>query len=135
MSASVTLCGRLTADPELRFGATGTAVATFTVVTSERFKKGDEWEERNTTFWRCVAFRQLAENIAETLFKGTAVVATGRAAQENWETKDGQKRSTTKVVVEDIAPSLRWATVKMDKTQRAASASTDDPWASPGKPF
>src|SRR5262245_60349540 len=99
MSTQVTLRGRLTGDPEMRFTANGKPVARFSVVTSRRFKneRSGEWEDRDTTFWDCVAFGQLAENVAESLEKGTAVIVTGSAASEEWEGKDGQKRRSTKV--------------------------------------
>jgi single-strand DNA-binding protein len=91
MSTPVTLTGRLTADPEMRFSATGTPVARFIVVTSRRVKDktSGEWSDADTSFCDVVAFGQLAENVAESLDKGTAVIVTGRAAQEEWETKDG----------------------------------------------
>jgi single-strand DNA-binding protein len=84
MSTTVTLTGRLTADPEMRFSAAGTPVARFTVVTSRRIrdKQSGEWSDLDTSFWDCVAFGQLAENVAESLTKGTAVIVNGRAAQE-----------------------------------------------------
>jgi single-strand DNA-binding protein len=98
MSTVVTLTGRLTADPELRFSASGAPVARFTVVTSRRVKdkQTGEWSDAETSFWDCVAFGQLAENVAESLAKGTAVIVTGRAAQEEWETKVGQKRDPSR---------------------------------------
>lgn len=139
MSTPVTLTGRLTADPEMRFSATGTPVAKFTVVTSRRVKDKttNEWSDADTSFWDCVAFGQLAENVAESLDKGTAVIVTGRAAQEEWETKDGQKRRSIKVTVDEVAPSLRWASAKISKVSRerpaeakAAGQPADaDPWA------
>jgi single-strand DNA-binding protein len=84
MSTPVTLTGRLTADPEMRYSAKGSPVARFTVVTSRRVRDNGtgEWSDTDTSFWDCVAFGQLAENCAESLVKGTAVLVTGRAAQE-----------------------------------------------------
>src|SRR5690606_5123010 len=93
MSAQITLVGRLTADPELRFTPTGTAVARFTVATSRRRKDGDQWVDADTTFWVCTAWEQLAEHIAEHLTKGAAVIVVGQAHQTSWESEDGQKRS------------------------------------------
>jgi single-strand DNA-binding protein len=140
MSTTVTLTGRLTADPEMRYSAKGSPVARFTVVTSRRVRdsQSGEWSDTDTTFWDCVAFGQLAENIAESLAKGTAVLVTGRAAQEEWETKDGQKRRSIKVTADEVAPSLRFATCKISKSERSRPAAGNgshgqaeaDPWAS-----
>jgi single-strand DNA-binding protein len=142
MSTPVTLTGRLTRDPELRFSASGKPVTKFAVVTSRRFKnqQTSEWEDRDTTFWDCVAFGELAQNVAESLTKGTAVVVTGHAAQEEWQTKDGEKRRSMKVVAEDVAPSLRWASARIAKATRSGPATSSaaaeaDPWASDQAPF
>lgn len=140
MSTPVNLTGRLVADPELRFSANGTQVTRFTVVTSRRVRdnKSGEWSDADTSFWDCVSFGQLAENIAESLGKGTAVLVSGRAAQEEWEAKDGQKRRSIKVTAEEVAPSLRFATCKVSKVARSkpaadsGQASSPDPWASEG---
>jgi len=132
MSAPITLQGRLTSDPELRFTTSGTAVCKFTIVTSRRFKDNGEWVEKDTTFWDCTAFKQMAENIAESLRKGDDVVAAGRAMQESWEDKTtGAKRSKIAVLVDSIGPSLKWATAKSGRAARASEqpASADDPWA------
>jgi single-strand DNA-binding protein len=117
MSTNVTLTGRLTRDPEVKFSAAGKAVARFAVVTSRRVKdqKTGEWSDADTTFWDCVAFGELAQNVADSLEKGTAVIVTGHAAQEEWTTKDGEKRKSLKVVAEDVAASLRWASAKVMK--------------------
>lgn len=137
MSTSVSLRGRLTRDPELRYAQSGKAVAKFAVVTSRRVKdqQSGEWSDADTTFWDCVAFGQMAENVAESLVKGTAVIVAGNAAQEEWEAKDGTKRRSMKVLVDDVAPSLRWASVKVAKSERSGQAPAqqsggDDPWAS-----
>lgn len=126
MSTAVTLTGRLTADPELRFSASGSPVARFSVVTSRRFKndKTGEWEDRDTSFWDCVAFGQLAENVAESLTRGTAVIVTGRAAQRTWETKEGEKRRSIEVTADEVAPSLRWASAKITRAERSRPAET-----------
>lgn len=120
MSTPVSLAGRLTADPELKFSQSGQPVARFTVVTSRRVKndRSGEWEDKDTSFWDCTAFGQLAENIAESLAKGTAVLVSGRAAQRTWETQDGQKRRSVEVVADDAAPSLRWASAKVNRAER-----------------
>jgi len=132
VSVPVTLAGRLTKDPELRYSSRGNPVTRFSVVTSRRVKDREtgEWSDADTTFWDCVAFGQLAENCAESLVKGTAVVVTGTAAQEEWETKDGVKRRSMKVTVEDAAPSLRWVTVKVARPSRSSGQPDDPgPWA------
>jgi single-strand DNA-binding protein len=135
MSTPVTLRGRLTRDPELRYSAAGKPVATFSVVTSRRVKddKTGEWEDRDTSFWNCVAFGEPAENIVESLEKGTAVIVTGSAYQEEWE-QEGQKRRTVKVLCDDVAPSLRWNSAKVTKgamrskdPERAENPFNDDP--------
>lgn len=143
MSIPVNLVGRLTADPELRFSATGVAVAKFSVVTSRRVKdqQSGEWSDADTSYWDCVAFKQLAENIAESLTKGAAVLVVGKAAQRTWETKEGEKRRSVEVTVDDVGPSLRSATANVNKAQRqgggfgggqsapaGAPGSPDDPW-------
>lgn len=143
MSANLTLQGRLTADPEIRFSANGVAVAKFTIVTSRRVKNDqtNEWSDADTTFWDCVAFKQLAENIAESLVKGLEVVAVGRAVQENWEDKQtGAKRSKISFRVDAIGPNLSRATAKIAKAQRDGGQQQgaprqqrqDDPWANTG---
>lgn len=123
MSTPVTLVGRLTADPELRFGANGTAVARFAVVTSRRVRdqQTGEWSDADTSFWDCVAFKQTAENVAESLVKGLSVIVVGKAAQRTWETKEGEKRRSVEVVVDEVGPSLRNATAKVEKAQRQGS--------------
>lgn len=138
MSTPVTLRGRLTRDPELRYSAKGTAVVKFSVVTSRRVKDQatGEYSDVDTTFWDCTAFAQLAEGCAESLEKGSAVIVTGNAAQEEWEDKQSQKRRSMKVIAEDVAPSLRWASAKVARASReqrppaASGPAPDDPWAS-----
>jgi single-strand DNA-binding protein len=141
----VTLNGRLTKDPELRYSAKGSPVTRFSLVTSRRVRDSQtgEWSDTDTTFWDCVAFGQLGENAAESLVKGTAVLVTGRAAQEEWEAKDGQKRRSIKVTADEVAPSLRFATAKVNKATRSrtdsgqpvpggARTAEADPWAAGG---
>jgi single-strand DNA-binding protein len=117
MSAPITLTGRLGADPELRFAPSGTAVARLSIVTSRRVKnqQTQEWEDADVTWWDCTAFKQLAENAAATLGKGMAIVASGRAVQENWQDKDGNKRSKIAVKLDSIGPDLNRATARVEK--------------------
>ena len=142
MSTPVTLRGRLTRDPELRFSGNGKPVTKFAIVTSRRFKNQEtgEWEDRDTTFWDCVAFGELADNTAESLQKGTAVIVSGNAAQEEWNTKDGEKRRSMKVTVEDVAVSLRFQSAKVAKAARQSDAPKsaprdENPWANDEPPF
>lgn len=146
MSSNVTLTGRLTAAPDVRFTAQGMPVAAFTIVTSRRVKDPNtsEWSDADTTYWDCKAFKQLAQNIADSLDKGVEVVATGRVVQESWEDKQtGAKRSKMAVLVDAIGPSLRGATARVTKAssgqgqqayqqarQQQGQASAEDPWAS-----
>lgn len=136
MSAQVTLRGRVIRDPELRYSAKGSAVTRFTVVTADRFKddRTQEWSERNTTFWDCVAFGQLGEGVAESIAKGDSVLVAGRAYQEEWEAQDGTKRRSLKVTADDVAPSLRWNSAKVNRAARERPAESrqrpEDPWAS-----
>lgn len=123
MSTQVTLTGRIGGVPELKFGQSGKAIATFSVVTDRRQlnRQTNEWESTGTTWWRCVAFGELAENLCETFAeKGAAVIVAGRVEEETWNDKNtGQKRSAMKVVVEEIGPSLKYATAKVTKAQRS----------------
>lgn len=135
MSTAVTLRGNLTRDPEIKYSAAGKPVTRFTVVTSRRFKnpQTDEWEDRDVTFWDCVTFGQLAENTAESLEKGTAVIVQGSAAQEEWTTREGEKRRSMKVTVDDLAVSLRRYSAKVQRAERGTKTSQpqrdENPWA------
>jgi single-strand DNA-binding protein len=108
-------------DPELRFSASGTAVARFSVVTSKRQKNRttQEWEDIDVTWWDCSAFNTLAENLAETMAKGHDVIVVGRVVQKTWEGKDGSKQSRLEMLVDSIGPDLRRATAKVAKATRA----------------
>ena len=135
MSTQVTLRGRLVKEPEIRYSQKGNAVTRFTVVTSRRFKGQDgTWQEDSTTFWDCVAFGQLAEGVAEQ-DKGTPLIVVGNTAQEQWTDKEGQSRRSWKVTCEDVAPSLRWDSARVAKSERSKPAPqpsqpAEDPWAS-----
>lgn len=128
----ITITGNLTADPELRFTPTGTAVANFTVAVSKRVKNGDKWEDGPSSFYRCSIWRQYAENLAETLTKGTRVIVTGEMNQREYEDKQGEKRSVWELHAEEVGVCLRYVTARVQKAERvkqAAQAPTDDPWA------
>jgi len=156
----ITVVGNLTADPELRFTPSGAAVASFTVASTPRTfdKQSNEWKDGEALFLRCSAWRQMAENVAETLQRGFRVIVQGRLVQRSYETREGEKRTVVEMQVDEIGPSLRYATAKVNRTTRgsggggggyggggagyggggggagyggaAAGAPADDPWAS-----
>ncbi len=135
---SVTIVGNLTADPELRFTPSGAAVANFTIASTTRLldKQTNEWKDGDTIFMRCAVWRQYAENVAESLNKGSRVIATGRLKQRSYETKEGEKRTVVELDVDDVGPALKNATAKVSKVARQGGggfggAPSDDPWASP----
>jgi single-strand DNA-binding protein len=119
---STILVGNLTENPELRFTPSGAPVANFTVAVTPRVKDGDGWKDGETSFFRCTAWRSLAENLAESLTKGTRVLVQGRLQQRTWETDAGEKRSVVEVQVDEAGPSLRWATAKVERTGAKAAA-------------
>ena len=145
---TVTVIGNLTNDPELRFTPSGAAVASFTVASNSRVlnKTTNEWEEGAVVFMTCSVWRQYAENVAESLTKGTRVIVSGRLKQRSYETREGEKRTVMELEVDDVGPALRFATAKVNRVQRQgggygeggsgasggsfSSAPTDDPWAS-----
>ena len=130
---TLTITGNLTADPELRFTATGTAVAAFTVAASRRVydQATGQWQDGDTLFLRCSAWRELADHAAESLTKGMRVIVTGRLKQRQYETPEGDKRTVYEVDADDVGPSLKWATAKIAKTSRDKvphPADGGDPW-------
>ncbi len=148
----ITVVGNLTADPELRFTPSGAAVANFTVASTPRIfdRQSSEWKDGEALFLRCSIWREAAENVAESLTRGARVIVTGRLKQRSFETKEGEKRTVMEVEVEEIGPSLKYATAKVNKASRggggggfgggapgggggsrpAAAASNEDPWGS-----
>lgn len=134
----ITLVGNLTADAELRFTPSGAAVANFTVASTPRSfdKASGEWKDGEALFMRCAVWKQAAENTAETLTRGMRVIVTGRLKQRSFE-KDGQKRSVVEMEVDEVGPSLKYATAKVNKVSRGeagtgshGSSGSADPWAS-----
>ncbi len=117
----ITVIGNLTADPELRFTASGSAVAHFTVASTPRTfnRNSGEWEDGPALFLRCGLWRQPAENVAESLTKGARVIVTGRLRQRSFETKDGDKRTVIELEADEIGPSLRYATATVAKPNRS----------------
>ena len=117
---NVDLVGNVTRDPELRFTPNGQAVATFGLAVNRRWqnRQTNEWEEA-VSFFDIVCWAQMAENVSESITRGTRVMVTGRLEQRSWETQDGDKRSIVEVDIKEIGPSLRWATATVTKTPRA----------------
>lgn len=116
---NVTITGNVTRDPELRFTPSGQAVANFGVAVNRRWqnRQSQEWEEQ-VSFFDVTCWAQLAENVSETLSKGTRVTVTGRLDQRSWETQDGDKRSKVEIVADDVAISLRFATAEVTRNER-----------------
>ncbi|WP_020663745.1 single-stranded DNA-binding protein [Amycolatopsis benzoatilytica] len=116
----ITVVGNLTSDPELRFTPSGAAVANFTVASTPRTldRQSGEWKDGEALFLRCNIWRQAAENVAESLTRGARVVVQGRLKQRSFETKEGEKRTVVELEVDEIGPSLRYATAKVNKVSR-----------------
>ncbi len=151
---AITIVGNLTADPELRFTPSGQAVANFTVASTSRIldRQSNEWRDGDTTFIRCSVWRQYAENVAESLSKGTRVIVTGRLKVRQYETREGGKGTSVECDVDEVGPVLRYATAKVNRVSRSdfgggqggqggfggnqgfggqgGSSRPDDPWAS-----
>ncbi|MFT7870299.1 MULTISPECIES: single-stranded DNA-binding protein [Amycolatopsis] len=145
----ITVVGNLTSDPELRFTPSGAAVANFTVASTPRTldRQSGEWKDGEALFLRCNIWRQAAENVAESLTRGARVVVQGRLKQRSFETKEGEKRTVVELEVDEIGPSLRYATAKVNKVSRGGGGDfgggggggnrgggggmpADDPWGS-----
>ena len=141
----ITVVGNLTGDPELRFIQSGAAVVNFTVASTPRTfdRQSNEWKDGETLFMRCSLWREAAENVAESLTKGMRVIVTGRLVSRSWEA-NGEKRTVTEMQVDEVGPSLRYATAKVTRTQRQGGSSygaqqgggqpgpsDNDPWATP----
>lgn len=116
--STVTVVGNVTRDPELRYTASGQAQLRMGVAVSRRWqnRQTNEWEEQ-TSFFNVTAWREMAENVAESVTKGSRVIVTGRLEQRSWEV-DGEKKSTVEIVADEIGPSLRWATAQVVKNER-----------------
>src|SRR3954468_24094774 len=145
----ITVVGNLTADPELRFTPSGAAVASFTIASTPRTfdRNTNEWKDGDALFLRCSIWRQAAENVAESLQRGMRVVAQGRLRQRSYETREGEKRTVVEMEVDEVGPSLKYATAKVNRTSRGSSSGggfgssgstsggsdagpVDDPWGS-----
>ncbi|MFC0115653.1 single-stranded DNA-binding protein [Kibdelosporangium aridum] len=116
----ITVVGNLTADPELRFTSSGAAVASFTVASTPRTfdRQSGEWKDGEALFMRCSIWRQAAENVAESLTRGARVIVTGRLKQRSYDTREGEKRTVIELEVDEIGPSLRYATAKVNRVSR-----------------
>ena len=121
--STVTVVGNLTRDPEIRYTTGGAAKASFGVAVSRRWqnRQSNEWEEQ-TSFFNVVCWREMAENVSESLGKGSRVVVTGRLEQRSYETQQGEKRSIVEIVADEIGPSLRWATAQIERVARTDGA-------------
>jgi single-strand DNA-binding protein len=150
---TITVIGNLTDDPELRFTPSGAAVAKFRVASTPRFmdRTTNEWKDGEPLFLACTVWRQAAENVAESLTRGARVIVSGRLKQRTYETREGEKRTVIELEVDEIGPSLRYATAKVQKMSRSSGGGggfgsggngggggggggggfgNDDPWAS-----
>jgi single-strand DNA-binding protein len=133
------VAGNLTDDPELRFTPNGIAVAKFRVAATPRFldRESGEWKDGEALFLSCTVWRQVAENVAESLTRGSRVIVSGRLRQRSYETREGDKRTVIELEVDEVGPSLRWATAKVRKMTRSRAGdgftptdAPDDPWNS-----
>jgi|SRR5689334_2298797 single-strand DNA-binding protein len=145
---NITVIGNLTDDPELRFTPSGAAVAKFRVASTPRYmdRSTNEWKDGEPLFLACTVWRQAAENVAESLVRGSRVIVSGRLKQRSYETREGEKRTVIELEVDEIGPSLRYATAKVQKMSRSSAGGggfgssggggggggnfADDPWAS-----
>jgi single-strand DNA-binding protein len=119
----VVIVGNLTDDPELRFTPQGVAVANFRVAVSPRFKDANgQWKDGETSFFKVNCWRQLAENVAESLTRGSRTMVAGRLKMRQWETQEGEKRSVVEIEADDVGPSLRFATAKPEKTTKGGGS-------------
>ena len=138
----ITVVGNLTADPELRYTQGGLAVANFTIASTPRTfdRQANDWKDGEALFLRASVWREFAENVAGTLTKGSRVVATGRLKQRSYETKEGEKRTSIELEIDEIGPSLRYATAQITRTQSSGGGrsqggfgggapAVEEPWA------
>jgi single-strand DNA-binding protein len=114
----VMLVGNLTDDPELRFTPNGATVANFRLAVTPRVRQGDQWTDGETSFFRVNCWRELAENVAESLTKGSRAIVIGRLRARSWETPEGDKRSVVEVEADEVGPSLKWATATVQRGNR-----------------
>lgn len=132
---TITVVGNLTADPELRYTQSGLAVANFTIASTPRVfdRQANEWKDGEATFLRASVWREFAENVAGSLTKGMRVIASGRLKQRSYETREGEKRTAFELEVDEIGPSLRYATASV--TRGSGSRAPEESWGSSEVPF
>lgn len=125
----ITVIGNLTADPELRFTPAGSAVANFTIASTPRTfdKQANEWKDGEGLFLRSAVWKEAAENVAETLTKGMRVIAQGRLRSRSYDTKEGERRTVMELEIDEIGPSLRFASAKVARTQRSNTGFNNAP--------
>jgi single-strand DNA-binding protein len=130
---TVTVVGNVTRDPELRFTPSGQATASFGLAVNRRWqnRQTQEWEEA-TSFFDVVCWREMAENVSESVTRGSRIIVTGRLEQRSWETPDGDKRSRVEIIADELGPSLRWATAQIVKNERRGPS--DGPAGGGGAP-
>lgn len=131
---TITVIGNLTDDPELRFTPSGAAVTKFRVASTPRFmdKTSNEWKDGDPLFLSCTVWRQAAENVAESLQRGSRVIVSGRLKQRTYETREGEKRTVIELEVDEIGPSLRYATAKVQKMSRSSGPAAGGGFGSSG---
>lgn len=123
----VTIVGNLTDEPELRYTPNGAAVCKFRVAVNRRFKdESGQWKDGETSYFTVNVWRSLAENVAESLTRGMRVVVAGRLQWRSWENQDGDKRTTVEIEADEVGPSLKWATAKVEKTSRSGGSDWGD---------
>jgi single-strand DNA-binding protein len=138
----ITVVGNLTADPELRYTQGGLPVANFTIASTPRSfdRAANEWKDGEALFLRASVWREFAEHVAGSLTKGSRVIATGRLKQRSYETKEGEKRTSIELEIDEIGPSLRYATAQVTRAAGGGSGGggqsrpqvADEPWSTPG---
>ena len=141
---TITVVGNLTADPELRFQPSGAGVSNFTIASTPRTfdRQANEWKDGEALFLRASVWREFAEHVAGSLTKGSRVIASGRLKQRSYETKEGEKRTTMELEIDEIGPSLRYATAQVTRSQGGGGsrsqqppyggqAAAQEPWGAP----
>lgn len=129
MTTHITITGNLGTDPEMRFTPTGAPVMSVNVAVVNRKKVDNKWVDDNTTWYRVIAWRYLAEHVAESLHSGMRVIVSGSLINREWETREGEKRYTLEITADSMGPDLAFATVSVHKATRETAPLPDDPWA------
>ncbi len=129
----ITVVGNLTADPELRYTQNGLPVANFTIASTPRTfdRQANEWKDGDALFLRASVWREFAEHVAATLTKGARVIATGRLKQRNYQDREGNNRTSIELEIDEIGPSLRYATAEITRASGSNRRANDDAWSTP----